>query len=60
MKRFLRIYAEVLATTLALAVYIGSVIVPIILFLVYDNPWWFLLYIVIVPLIVAVLEYVED
>lgn len=59
MKRFLRIYAEAFAVMLALAVPIGGVIAPIGLFLVYDNPWWFLLYIVIVPLIVAVLEYVE-
>ena len=59
MKRFLRIYAEVFATMLAITVPIGSAIAPIILYLVYDNPWWFLLYIVIVPLIAAVLEYVE-
>ena len=59
MKRFLRIYADALAIMLALAVPIGGVIAPIVLYLVYDNPWWFLLYIVIIPLIVAVLEYAE-
>lgn len=59
MKRFLRIYMGALAILLALVVPIGGVIAPILLWIVYDNKLWLLLYILIVPLIVAVLEWME-
>ena len=59
MKRFLRIYVEAFAFMLAILVPVGGVIAPILLWLAYDNKLWLLLYILIVPLIVAVLDWME-
>ena len=59
MKRFLRIYVEAFAIMLAILVPIVGVLAPIFLYLAYDNKLWFLLYILIVPLIVAVLDWME-
>ena len=59
MKRFLRIYAEALAILLAFVVPIVGALAPIFLWLAYDNKLWLLLYILIIPLIVAVLDWME-